>query len=270
MQPTRHRPRDADMPPVTRAAMILAAGRGERMRPLTDTMPKPLLTVGGKPLIVWQIEALARAGFVDLVINAAHCADALMTYLGDGRRWHVRIRWSREAEPLETAGGIATASPLLRPGPVLIVSGDIWTRFDYGSLTARIEAMMDAPWSPRVHLVMVPNPKYHPDGDFSLAGDRMTLADGDRLTFGNIGIYDSALLRELPRGVKLKMLPLYHEWIARELVSGERFDGSWANVGTPADLAALDAALLSASKDEAGHEVPHSSLTENLLDDAGR
>jgi N-acetyl-alpha-D-muramate 1-phosphate uridylyltransferase len=232
------------MPLKTRCAMILAAGRGDRMRPLSDTRPKPLLDVGGKPLILWQIEALARAGFVDLVVNAAHCADALIAFLGDGSRWQVRIRCSREPEPLETAGGIATASPLLAPGPVLIVSGDIWTRFDYGSLAARIETMASVPSSPRVHLVMVPNPPYHPAGDFVLAGERVMLGAEDRLTFGNIGVYDAALFRELPRGVKLKMLPLYHQWIAHGLVSGERFDGPWANVGTPGDLAALDARLL--------------------------
>jgi MurNAc alpha-1-phosphate uridylyltransferase len=230
------------MSAVPRTAMILAAGRGERMRPLSDATPKPLLEAGGKPLIVWQIEALARAGFAELVINAAHCAEPLIETLGDGARWRVRIHWSREPEPLETAGGIATASPLLPAGPVLIVSGDIWTRFDYRSLAARIATMAGAPSSPRVHLVMVPNPPYHPAGDFALVDGRIEL-DGARLTFGNIGIYDTALFRELPRGVKLKMLPLYHAWIARGLVSGERFDGPWANVGTPADLAALDANL---------------------------
>lgn len=233
------------------SAMILAAGRGERMRPLSDVTPKPLLPVGGKPLIVWQIEALARAGFSDLVINAAHCADALIEFLGDGASWRVRIEWSREPEPLETAGGIATASPLLPPGPVLIVSGDIWTAFDYASLRSRIEAMADMPASARIHLVMVPNPPYHPSGDFCLAGDRLALDAGNRLTFGNIGVYDSALLRELPRGVKLKMLPLYHRWIGLGLVSGERFDGPWANVGTPGDLAALDATLLAGSSADA-------------------
>src|SRR5207302_9397428 len=112
------------------AAMILAAGRGERMRPLSDQTPKPLLRVGGKPLIVWQIEALARAGFRDLVINASHHADQLLDFLNDGNTWGVYIKWSIEATPLETAGGIATASPLLPPGPALIVSGDVWTAFD--------------------------------------------------------------------------------------------------------------------------------------------
>jgi MurNAc alpha-1-phosphate uridylyltransferase len=224
-------------------AMILAAGRGERMRPLTDVTPKPLLEAGGKPLVVWQIEALARAGFRDIAINAAHLADRLIDALGDGDAYGVRLHWSREAEPLETAGGVATASELLAPGPVLIVSADIYTRFDYASLAPRIAAMREAR-APRVHLVMVANPAYHPRGDFALDGERVTDDDRKaRLTFGNIGVYDSALFRELPRGVKLKMLPLYRDWIRAGLVSGERYDGAWFNVGTPADLAALRAAL---------------------------
>ena len=253
-------------------AMILAAGRGERMRPLSDATPKPLLRAGGKPLIVWQIEALARGGFRDIVINVAHRGEQLIEAIGDGRAFGVHVGWSREAEPLETAGGVATAIDLLASGPALIVSGDIWTRFDYASLHSRIGAMRSAATtSPRMHLVMVPNPAWHADGDFALAGERVeqeppcTVAeqsengrheghadhdgveqDGDaRLTFGNIGVYDTALFRELPRGVKLKMLPLYREWIGRGRVSGERYDGPWANVGTPADLAALDRALTS-------------------------
>jgi MurNAc alpha-1-phosphate uridylyltransferase len=221
-------------------AMILAAGRGERMRPLSDATPKPLLEVGGKPLIAWQIEALARAGFRDIVVNVAHLAARMLEALGDGAAFGVRIAWSREPEPLETAGGIATASPLLAPGPALVVSGDIWTRFDYVSLLPRMAALAsDA--SRRAHLVMVPNPAYHPGGDFVLAGERLRLEGDARLTFGNIGVYDTALFRELPRGVKLKMLPLYRDWIGRGLVTGERYDGPWANVGTPDDLVALQA-----------------------------
>ena len=229
------------MPTLARA-MILAAGRGERMRPLSDVTPKPLLPVGGKPLIAWQIEALARAGFRDIVVNVAHRAERMLEVIGDGAAFGVRIAWSREGEPLETAGGIATASPLLAPGPALIVSGDIWTRFDYATLVPCMTALAtDA--SRRAHLVMVPNPPYHADGDFALAGGRLRLDGAPRLTFGNIGVYDTALFRELPRGVKLKMLPLYQDWIGRGLVTGERYDGPWANVGTPADLAALDAIL---------------------------
>ena len=155
----------------SRCAMILAAGRGERMRPLSDATPKPLLVAGGKPLIVWQIEALARAGFADIVINAVASRDALVAALGDGSRCGVRIRWSHEAEPLETAGGIATALPLLAAGPVLIVSGDIWTRFDYSSLTPRIDRMAarrrrlrgcTSSWS-RIRPIM-------PEGDFVACG----------------------------------------------------------------------------------------------------
>jgi len=225
------------------SAMILAAGRGERMRPLSDTTPKPLLCVGGRPLIAWQIDALARAGFRDIAINVSHLADAIVDTIGSGAALGARIRYSREAEPLETAGGVATAIELLARGPVLIVSADIFTRFDYASLHRRIATMRDAGAAPRVHLVMVPNPPYHPVGDFALADDRIEDRGDDRLTFGNIGIYDSALFRELPRGVKLQMLPLYREWIARGIVSGERYEGPWTNAGTPADLAALDASL---------------------------
>jgi MurNAc alpha-1-phosphate uridylyltransferase len=221
------------------AAMILAAGRGERMRPLSDATPKPLLEAGGKPLLVWQIEVLARAGYRDLVINVSHHADQFIARLGDGAALGVSIRWSREAEPLETAGGIVNALPLLPSGPLLVVSGDIWSAFDCASLAPRRDAMArDA--VPRAHLVMVPNPPYYPQGDFRLAGELLTLEGEPRLTFGNIALYHTALFAELPRGEKLKMLPLYHAWIRSGIASGERYDGPWFNVGTPAELAALN------------------------------
>jgi len=230
---------------MTIGAMILAAGRGNRMRPLSDTLPKPLHEAGGKPLVVWQIEALARAGFRDIVINAAHLADVLVARLGDGGAFGVRLAWSLEPEPLEAAGGIATALPLLPKGPALIVSGDLWTRYDYAALVPRAEAMARDAASPRVHLVMVPNPPYHPEGDFVLpaGAGRLALGGSPRLTFGNIGLYDTALFAELPRRAKLKLSPLFADWIGRGLASGERYDGPWSNVGTPEDLAQLDATL---------------------------
>jgi MurNAc alpha-1-phosphate uridylyltransferase len=221
-------------------AMILAAGRGERMRPLTDTLPKPLLRAGGKPLIVWQIEALVRAGFHRVVINAAHLAAELTAALGDGSAFGVHIDWSVEPEPLEPAGGIATALPLLPEGPVLVVAGDVYTAFDYAALRSTADTMALDAAAPRVHLLMVPNPPYHPRGDFALEGRRIHWDGPDRLTYASIGIFDTALFRELPRLTRLKLLPLLHDWIARGLVSGERYDGPWANVGTPADLAQLD------------------------------
>jgi MurNAc alpha-1-phosphate uridylyltransferase len=222
-------------------AMILAAGRGERMRPLSDATPKPLLEAGGKPLITWQIEALARAGYRDLVINVSHHAEQFVARLGDGAALGVSIRWSREVTPLETAGGIATALPWLPAGPVLVVSGDVWTAFDYATLAPRRDAMARRETTARAHLVMVPNPAYHPEGDFRLAaGSLMLHGHAQRLTFGNIALYDTALFAELPRGEKLKMLPLYVRWIEAGIASGERYDGPWYNVGSPVDLAALD------------------------------
>jgi MurNAc alpha-1-phosphate uridylyltransferase len=227
-------------------AMILAAGRGERMRPLSDATPKPLLAVGGKPLIVWQIEALVRAGLRDIVVNASHRAADLVAALGNGAACGARIEWSIEPTPLEVAGGIVTALPLLPPGPVLVVSGDIWTDFDYASLLPRAATMARDAAAPRAHLVMVPNPEYHPDGDFVLR-DGMLAATGRRmLTFGNVALYDTTLFGGLARGQKIKMLPQFNAWIARGIVSGERFDGRWANVGTPADLATLELQLSAA------------------------
>jgi MurNAc alpha-1-phosphate uridylyltransferase len=224
-------------------AMILAAGRGERMRPLSDATPKPLLPAGGKALLAWQIEALARAGFRRIVVNAAHLSERFVAALGDGAALGVKILWSIEPEPLEAAGGIATALPLLPEGQALIVSGDIYTTFDYASLRSRAEAMAESACAPRVHLVMVDNPHYHPKGDFTLLDGRLVMDGVAPRTFANIGLYDTALFRDAPRGTKLRLLPYFERWIAAGIVSGEYFTGSWANVGTPGDLAALDRAL---------------------------
>ena len=224
-------------------AMILAAGRGERMRPLSDSTPKPMLAAAGKPLIVWQLERLVAAGFNDIVINVAHRGETVESALGDGSRFGAAIRYSREPEPLEVAGGIATALPLLGDGVVLIVSGDLYTDYDYMRLAPRARAMAAADAPPHLHMVMVPNPTYHPTGDFALADGRLVLDGAARTTFGNIALYRTTLFQELPRGEKLKILPLYRKWISCGWASGELYTGTWANVGTPSDLALLDAAL---------------------------
>lgn len=226
-------------------AMIFAAGRGDRMRPLTDHTPKPLLKVGGKPLIVWQIERLAAAGVRDIIINHAWLGTRIEAALGDGRAWGVRLAYSPEGEALETAGGVAQAMPLLHTGDghsvFIAVSGDVFCDYDYAGLRDRAPAMA-AQEVPGMHLVMVPNPPYHPNGDFALDDEGALHADGAaRLTFGNIGLYDTRLFAGIAPGTRLAMTPLYHQAIAEGRATGERFDGRWENVGTPAQLAALDA-----------------------------
>jgi MurNAc alpha-1-phosphate uridylyltransferase len=221
-------------------AMILAAGRGERMRPLSDTTPKPLLEAGGKPLILWQLERLVAAGFTDVVVNVAHRGEAIAAALGDGSRFGATINYSLEPQPLEVGGGIATALPLLGDGTALIVSGDVYAEYDYASLRARATTMGATSAPPHLHMVMVPNPGYHAGGDFSLADGRLALDGASRVTFGNVALYRTALFRELPRGEKLKILPLFLDWIGRGWASGELYTGIWANVGTPEELARLD------------------------------
>ena len=223
--------------------MILAAGRGERMRPLSDATPKPLLEAGGKPLILWQLERLVAAGFTDVVVNIAHRGEAIAAALGDGSRFGATINYSLEPEPLEVGGGIATALPLLDDGMALIVSGDVYAEYDYGSLRARAATMGATSAPPHVHMLMVPNPDDHPAGDFSLADGRLALDGASRLTFGNVALYRTALFRGLPRLEKLKILPLFRDWIARGWASGELYTGMWANVGTPDQLARLDRQL---------------------------
>ena len=224
-------------------AMIFAAGRGERMRPLTDTCPKPLLEVGGKPLIVWQIERLARAGFQTIVINHAWLGEQIETALGDGSRWGVQLRYSAEHEALETAGGIVQALPLLEDDGAsevfVAVSGDVYADFDYAALNARAETLA-ALREPGMHLVMVPNPAFHPNGDFGLVDGVLSLEAQPRFTFGNIGLYDTRMFRDLPRGTRRALTPYYRATIANGLASGELYEGLWENVGTPAQLQALD------------------------------
>ena len=237
--------------PVAPIAMIFAAGRGERMRPLTDRRPKPLLEAGGKVLIVRQIEALARAGFSHIVINHAWLGEQFAAVLGDGSHWGVRLSFSTETVALETAGGIAQARPLLEadgiPRAFVGVAGDIVTDYDYRSLLPRLDQFTQqiaAGQPPRMHLVMVPNPPYHADGDFVLAHGQLSMEGATaRLTFGSIGIYDTRMFHGLPSGTKKALTPYYRETIAAGLASGELYEGRWENIGTPEQLHALDLAL---------------------------
>ena len=227
--------------------MILAAGRGERMRPLTDHTPKPLLAVGGKPLIVWHIERLRAAGCTRIVINHAHLGQQIEAALGNGAAFGVSIDYSREVSALETAGGIATALPLIESEVFTVVNGDIYCEFDFGRLAeplARLAAGHD-----QAHLVLVDNPPHHPQGDFVL--DRGRVKDADlpltphpgRLTFSGIGVYHRALFAHTRAGEKAPLAPLLRLAIDAGRVGGEHYAGRWEDVGTPARLSALDEEL---------------------------
>ncbi|WP_027457479.1 N-acetylmuramate alpha-1-phosphate uridylyltransferase MurU [Dechloromonas agitata] len=227
-------------------AMILAAGRGERMRPLTDHTPKPLLVAGGKPLIVWHLERLAAAGFREIVINHAHLGAQIEQALGDGATWGLRIAYSPEPPgALETAGGIATALPLLGDAPFLVVNGDIWCDVDFGRLA-------DFPLAPgRAHLVMVDNPAHHTGGDFSLDGDRIVVAHGGQtVTYAGVGVFSPAFFSAVAAGTVMKLRPLLDAAIAAGTLTGERFAGRWVDVGTPQRLAKLDSELATTSVNE--------------------
>ena len=223
-------------------AMILAAGLGERMRPLTEHTPKPLLQAGGKPLIGWQIERLKRAGFVNLVINHAHLGMQIETTLGDGAAYGVRIAYSDEGTPLETAGGIATAMPLLGEAPFAVTNGDVYTEFDFGRLLPVLQGMSGNP-EHLAHIVLVDNPPHHPQGDFVL-NDGKVAQDGEvKLTFSGIACYRPELFAGIAPGNKAALAPLLRQAMARGQVSGEHFCGRWEDVGTPERLAALDREL---------------------------
>lgn len=224
------------------SAILLAAGRGERMRPLTDSLPKPLLAVGGKALIEWQVERLAAAGFDDIVVNHSHFGALIERALGDGKRYGVRLRYSPEATALETAGGVAQALSLLGPEPVLVASADIHTDFDYGSLAPRIDEIARNRAATVAHFVLVDNPPWHPQGDMGLAGGRVT-RHAERLTYGNISVFDPGIYRDIPPGTWLRIFPWAYQFVDSGRVSGEHFRGAWDNVGTPAQLEALDRRL---------------------------
>jgi MurNAc alpha-1-phosphate uridylyltransferase len=229
-------------------ALVFAAGKGERMRPLTDTTPKPLLPAGGKPLLAWHLEKLAALGVRDVVVNTAWLGDRFPPALGDGASWGLRLHYSYEgAEPLETGGGMLRALALLGDAPFLVVNGDVWTDYDFARLPAEPAGL--------AHLVMVDNPAQHPRGDFHLAADGLLHdAGAPRLTFSGIGLYRPAILegwrevigdapgteRDPPR---FKLAPLLQAAMRRGAVTGEHHRGRWTDVGTPERLAALDADL---------------------------
>ena len=223
-------------------AMILAAGRGERMRPLTDRVPKPLIPVGGRPLIAHLIERLARAGYTDLVVNVSHLADQVERELGDGARLGVNIAYSHEAVALETGGGIAYALPLLGRGPFLVVNSDIYCDYDFARIGAAAARL--APDAPGAHLVLVDNPRHHPNGDFALERGRVRgEGTGTRLTFSGIGVYPPALFAGVERGAKCQLAGLLRPAMAQGRVTGEHHRGLWMDIGTPQRLADLERLL---------------------------
>ena len=217
-------------------AMILAAGRGERMRPLTDNVPKPLLRIGGQTLIERHVHALARAGFSELVINHAWLGEQLEKALGDGDAYGVNIRYSPEADgSLETGGGIMNALPLLGAAAFLVVNGDIWTDFPFDSLPSQIDAL--------AHLVMVDNPEHHPEGDFSLSEGRLSQQGPAMLTFSGIGVYRPELFTACDPGV-FPLAPVLRQAMDAGQVSGTHFTGNWFDIGTPERLDAVNRVII--------------------------
>ena len=213
--------------------MILAAGRGERMRPLTLTRPKPLLEVGGRALIEHHLASLAAAGFHSIVINLSWLGTQIRAHLGDGTGFGVAIEYSEEGpEPLETGGGILHALPLLGPGPFLVVNGDVWTDYPYAALRGRLAA------GDLAHVVLVANPDHHPDGDFVLADGRMVETAGERLTFSGLGVYRPELFDG--REGTFRLAPLLRATAREGRVSAELYPGAWHDIGTPERLTALN------------------------------
>jgi MurNAc alpha-1-phosphate uridylyltransferase len=215
-------------------AMILAAGRGERLRPLTAQLPKALVAVAGRPLIAWQLERLARAGFREVVINVSWLGEAIVERLGDGAAFGLAILYSREAEPLESAGGIAQARRLLGEAPFALVNADIWCDYDLARLRDRRLGRDLA------HLVLAPNPAHHPAGDFSLVGERAGNAPAPRYTYTGISLIDPALVAPVAAGAKAPLAPLLRAAADADRLSGELHTGLWRDAGTAERLAELE------------------------------
>lgn len=219
-------------------AMILAAGRGERMRPLTDHTPKPLLKVGGKPLIVWHIERLAQVGIHEVVINHAHLGAQIEQSLGNGAQWGVSIQYSAEVNALETAGGIANALPLLGNAPFCVVNGDVFTDYDFERLVHSANAVMAG--DALAHVVLVDNPPQHPNGDFSISSGQLTNVGEPMYTFSGIGVYHPAMFAGVNRGNAAKLAPLLRDAISQGKATVEHYKGVWHDIGTPQRLTELD------------------------------
>ncbi len=237
-------------------AMILAAGRGERMRPLTDFTPKPLLKVGGKPLIVWHLERLAAAGFKEIVINHAHLGAQIESALGNGAAWGLSIQYSPEKVALETAGGIANALDLLTNDGknreyFLVVNGDTYTEIDFKSmviemhaLQANIYAASGGVKNARAHLMLVNNPPQHPNGDFAVQDGMLKNMGKQMLTFSGVGVYHPALFAEIVKGQPAKLAPLLRKAIDSNSATAQYYQGVWHDIGTPERLKSLDESLL--------------------------
>jgi MurNAc alpha-1-phosphate uridylyltransferase len=225
---------------------LLAAGRGERMRPLTDHLPKPLLSIQGKSLLAWHLESLAKAKIQDVVINHAWLGEKIEAALGNGQQFGVHIQYSPEGSALETAGGICKALPILAPEDYfLVINGDVFSpNLPIPQLTETIERMRKDANKPLAHLLMVPNPVQHPEGDFYLqdsAVSHSAAAGGEKLTFSGIGVYHKDLFKDLQFGATAKLAPLLIQAMGQNKVSGEKYLGPWHDVGTPQRLQELNA-----------------------------
>jgi len=230
-------------------AMILAAGRGERMRPLTDFTPKPLLKVGGKPLIVWHLERLANAGFKEIVINHAHLGQQIESALGNGAAWGVSIEYSPEKVALETAGGIASALDLLGEAPFLVVNGDIYTEMDFKNIALEATNIQTNGHAgsgyalKSVYLVLVDNPPQHPNGDFAIENGKLQHEGNKMLTFSGVGVYHPDLFKDIIKGEPAKLAPLLHKAIDNHAATAQYYQGVWHDIGTPKRLQQLDEKL---------------------------
>jgi N-acetyl-alpha-D-muramate 1-phosphate uridylyltransferase len=220
-------------------AMILAAGRGERLRPLTERLPKPLVEAGGRTLLDWHLQRLSRAGFREAVINVSHLGEQIVSRVGDGARYGLRVAWSREAEPLETAGGLAQARALLGEAPFLLVNSDIYCEYDFSRLK---ELSLE---NHLAHIVLVPNPPHHPEGDFTLEAGAVGNGASPRYTYAGIAVMSPALVAGVRAGEKAPLGPLLREAAGKRRLAGELYGGLWTDVGTITRLDELRTLLAS-------------------------